>query len=99
VYNCGACNTLICNQCTKEDHKGHPTEGVADSEVRVRQEIEALLTKSKEKIEKLENFSSGLENDLQELSHQRSAAKDLINETYQSYKAVLEKCKVCWVLG
>lgn len=72
---------------------------MADSEVRVRQEIEALLTKSKEKIEKLENFSSGLENDLQELSHQRSAAKDLINETYQSYKAVLEKCKVCWVSG
>ncbi|XP_066145612.1 brain tumor protein [Euwallacea fornicatus] len=93
IYNCAACNTLICNQCTKEEHNGHPTESVADSEVRVRQEIEVLLANSKEKMEKLGKCSSGFEDDLQELAHQRSAAKDLINETYQSYKAVLEKCK------
>lgn len=59
--------------------------------------MEALLVKSKEKVEKLMKCSSGLENNLEELAHQRSAAKDLINETYQSYKAVLEKCKVSYL--
>ncbi|KAL1506022.1 hypothetical protein ABEB36_005459 [Hypothenemus hampei] len=93
LYNCAVCNLLICAQCAKGDHKGHPTEGVADSEARVRQEMETLLTKSKEKVEKLMKSSNALEHNLEELAHQRSAAKDLINETYQSYKAVLEKCK------
>lgn len=93
IYNCAACNCLICGVCAKNEHQGHPTEGISDSEVRVRQEMENLLAKSKEKVEKLMKCSSSLENNLEELAHQRSAAKDLINETYQSYKAVLEKCK------
>ncbi|XP_050299300.1 brain tumor protein-like isoform X2 [Anthonomus grandis grandis] len=93
IYNCAGCNCLICAQCAKGDHKGHPTEAIADSEMRVRQDMESLLTKSKEKVDALLKCASDLENNLEELAHQRSAAKDLINETYQSYKAVLEKCK------
>ncbi|XP_030759942.1 LOW QUALITY PROTEIN: brain tumor protein-like [Sitophilus oryzae] len=93
IYNCAACNSLICGQCAKAEHKGHPTEGIADSELRVRQDMENLLAKSKEKVEGLMKCSSGLDGNMEELAHQRSSAKDLINETYQSYKAVLEKCK------
>uniref|UniRef100_A0AAR5P9F8 B box-type domain-containing protein n=1 Tax=Dendroctonus ponderosae TaxID=77166 RepID=A0AAR5P9F8_DENPD len=93
IYNCGICNSLICALCAKGDHKSHTTEGVADSEIRVRQEIEMLVDESKKKVEKLMKCSGSVDNGLEELSHQRSTAKDLINETYQSYKAVLEKCK------
>ncbi|XP_076252618.1 E3 ubiquitin-protein ligase meiotic P26 isoform X2 [Rhynchophorus ferrugineus] len=93
IYNCASCNCLICGQCAKNEHKGHPTEGVSDSEIRVRQDMESILAKSKERVEKLMKLSNGLDGNMEELDHQRSAAKDLINETYQSYKAVLEKCK------
>lgn len=93
IYNCTVCNVTACGECVKNDHKGHQSEGILDSEVRVRQEIETLLLKSKERIEQLSRASTNLQNNMEELAHQRSNAKDLVNESYQSYKAVLEKCK------
>ncbi|CAH1981195.1 unnamed protein product [Acanthoscelides obtectus] len=93
IYNCTTCNVTACAECSKNEHKGHPCESILDSEVRVRQEMEALLCKSKERIEQLIKASTGLNNNMEELAHQRSAARDLINESYQSYKAVLERCK------
>ncbi|KAJ8919370.1 hypothetical protein NQ315_016463 [Exocentrus adspersus] len=93
IYNCTVCNITTCGECVKTEHVGHQYEGILDSETRVRQEIEALLTKSKEKIEQLMKTSSNLNSNMEELAHQRSTARDLINESYQSYKAVLEKCR------
>lgn len=71
----------------------HRTEGILDSEVRVRQEIKSLLEDSQAKVTDLNKISTGLDNSLEELAHQKSTARDLINESYQSYKAVLEKCR------
>ncbi|CAG9856619.1 unnamed protein product [Phyllotreta striolata] len=93
IYNCTNCNVTACAECVKGDHKGHQCEGILDSETRVRQEMDALLARSREKIEQLAKASANLNNNLEELAHQRSTARDLINESYQSYKAVLEKCK------
>ncbi|XP_057651970.1 B-box type zinc finger protein ncl-1 isoform X1 [Diorhabda carinulata] len=93
IYNCTTCNMTACGECVKTEHKGHKCEGILDSETRVRQEIESLLSKSKIKIEQLAKASSNLDSNLEELAHQRSSARDLINESYQSYKAVLEKCR------
>lgn len=93
IYNCTICNVTACGECVKTEHKGHQCEGILDSETRVRQEIEVLLAKSKEKIEQLVKTSTGLNSNMEELAHQRSTARDLINESYQSYKAVLEKCR------
>lgn len=93
IYYCNTCNVTACAECAKQEHTGHQCEGILDSEIRVRQEMEALLIKSKERCEQLLKSSSGLNNSLEELAHQRSTAKDLINESYQSYKAVLEKCR------
>lgn len=93
IYNCTTCNVTACGECTKTEHKGHPCEGILDSETRVRQEMETLLAKSKERIEQLVKTSTGLNSNMEELAHQRSTARDLINESYQSYKAVLEKCR------
>ncbi|XP_060531639.1 brain tumor protein-like [Cylas formicarius] len=91
AFNCAVCNSLICCVCAKTEHMGHPTEGVSESEVRVRQEMESLLTKSKDRLEKLAKCAAGLDANMEELAHQRSSARDLINESYQSYKAVLER--------
>lgn len=52
-----------------------------------------MLAESKTKIEQLNKTSGDLNNSLEELAHQRTNARDLINESYQSYKAVLEKCR------
>lgn len=93
IYNCTVCSVTACGECVKNDHKGHQCEGILDSESRVRQEMETLLAKSKEKIEDINKASTSLNNNMEELAHQRSNARDLINESYQSYKAVLEKCR------
>ncbi|KYB27789.1 mei-P26 [Tribolium castaneum] len=95
IYYCNTCNTTACSECVKNEHKGaeHHVEGIADSEMRVRQEMKALLSESKNKVDELMKLSTGLNNSLEELAHQRSTARDLINESYQSYKAVLEKCR------
>lgn len=95
IYYCNSCSVTACSECIKNEHKGaeHHAEGIADSEMRVRQEMKALLTESQSKVEQLMKLSSGLNNSLEELAHQRSTARDLINESYQSYKAVLEKCR------
>lgn len=96
IYYCNTCNVPACGECTKTDHKltaGHQCEGILDSELRVRQELENMLNDGKTKIEQMLKTSGELNCSLEELAHQRSAAKDLITETYQSYKAVLEKCR------
>lgn len=95
IYYCTTCNTPACGECAKLDHKpatGHQCEGILDSELRVRQELEVMLNDSKKKVEQMMKASADLDSSLEELAHQRSTAKDLINESYQSYKAVLEKC-------
>ena len=96
IYYCCTCNVPVCVECTKLDHKstaGHHYESILDSEIRVRQELEALLVESKGKIEQMLSANTDLNTKLEELANQRSAAKDLINESYQSYKAILEKCR------
>lgn len=72
---------------------GNDRTYISDYEARVRQELESLLAESKVKLEQLNRASGELNNSLEELAQQRSAARDLINESYQSYKAVLEKCR------
>lgn len=95
VYYCNTCHTPACTECAKEHNpaSGHQRDGILEFEIRVRQDLETLLGESKTKLEHLNKTSGELNNALEELAQQRSAAKDLINETYQSYKAVLEKCR------
>lgn len=96
LYYCVSCHVPVCNECIKTDHKptsGHQCESINDSEKHVRQEVEKMLNEGREKVQSLVKLSGELNNSLEELAHQRSTAKDLINESYQSYKAVLEKCR------
>ncbi|KAK5644293.1 hypothetical protein RI129_008138 [Pyrocoelia pectoralis] len=96
LYYCVSCHVPVCNECIKTDHKpttGHQCESINDSEKHVRQEVEKMLNEGREKVQSLMKLSGELNNSLEELANQRSTAKDLINESYQSYKAVLEKCR------
>nr|XP_022908661.1 brain tumor protein [Onthophagus taurus] len=96
IYYCSTCNVPACTECAKLDHKvaaGHQCESISDSEIRVRQELEGMVAEVKVKIDQTTKVSGDLESSLIELANQRSTAKDLINESYQSYKAVLEKCR------
>ncbi|XP_066998837.2 B-box type zinc finger protein ncl-1 [Anabrus simplex] len=94
-FYCISCQVPICNNCLLSDHKApeHHYERLAEAEERQREELRSLMTESKSKVEFCENASSHLENALSELQQQHDNAKDLIQETFQSYKAVLEKCR------
>ena len=86
----------ICNDCIVSDHKPpeHRPERILDLEESERDVFRSLVTESKSKVASCEEASVTLQNALGELQSQRDNAKDLINETFQSYKAVLEKRKV-----
>lgn len=77
------------------EHKApeHQYERLTDAEPRQKEEIINLMTESKAKIAECEQVTVQLENALSELQVQHDQAKDLITETFQSYKAILEKCK------
>ncbi|KAJ8964043.1 hypothetical protein NQ314_005184 [Rhamnusium bicolor] len=68
IYNCIICNVTACGECAKNEHKGHQCEGILDSETRVRQEMEALLEESKEKIEQLAVLEKCRDEALEELN-------------------------------
>lgn len=85
----------ICNECLLVEHKApdHQYERLTDAEPRQKEELCNLMTESKSRIADCDQASSQLDNALSELQAQHDQAKDLINETFQSYKAVLEKCR------
>jgi hypothetical protein len=86
----------ICNDCIVSDHKPpeHQPERVQDLEEKEREYLKSIITESKSKIASCEEATGTLMSSLTELQSQRDNAKDLINETFQSYKAILEKRKV-----
>ena len=77
------------------EHKApeHQYERLKDAEPRQKEELINLVNESKARIGDCDQISSQLGNALSELQAQRDQAKDLILETFQSYKAILEKCR------
>lgn len=77
------------------EHKApdHQYERLVDAEPRQKEELIKLMNESKARIADCDQMSAQLENALSELQAQHDQAKDLIVETFQSYKAVLEKCR------
>ena len=79
-----------------EDHLNpeHQCVILADAERCVKEELLMLVAKGREKLEKAQSESQAVENALTELQDQTDNAKGLINETFQSYKSLLEKIRV-----
>ncbi|XP_064636652.1 brain tumor protein-like [Lineus longissimus] len=92
-YFCNTCQTPMCNDCILGDHKPpeHHYERIADIEAKQVEEIKNLMQESRSKTKFCEDASNNLTNSLSELQLQRDNAKGLIQETFQSYKAILEK--------
>lgn len=72
----------------------HAYERLADAEVHNLEELEAYLKKAKENMHNCNSEYQILDQYLSELQEQLESSKSLIEETYQSYKAVLEKRRV-----
>lgn len=77
------------------EHKApeHQYDRLTDAESQQKEELFNLMTENKTKISECDQITTQLDNALSELQVQHDQAKDLITETFQSYKAVLEKCK------
>lgn len=83
----------ICNECLLLEHKApeHQYERITDAVKRQKEELIDLMADCKARMSECNQATFHSENTLNELQMQRDQAKDLILETYQSYKALLEK--------
>lgn len=94
-YYCFSCQTPVCNDCLIADHKGaeHQYETISEAEKPMRAEIDRYMKDAKAKIAYCDQATNNLNSSLSELQNQTDTARDLINESYQSFKAVLDKCR------
>uniref|UniRef100_A0A182PA16 B box-type domain-containing protein n=1 Tax=Anopheles epiroticus TaxID=199890 RepID=A0A182PA16_9DIPT len=94
-YYCFNCQTPVCNECLIGEHKGndHNYHIISEAEKPMRQELECAMRDAKSKIEYCNQATSKLESSLHDLQSQYETARGLINESYQSCKAVLEQCR------
>ena len=61
----------------------------------IKDQVAALVKEAKSKVEYCEKAAANLEGSLSDLQMQRDDARSLIEETFQTYKAILEEQKVC----
>uniref|UniRef100_A0A1B6H495 Uncharacterized protein n=1 Tax=Cuerna arida TaxID=1464854 RepID=A0A1B6H495_9HEMI len=94
-FFCNTCSVTICNECVVVDHcaPDHHYERLSDAYERHKEHLQNLMGESKTKMAYCEDATNSLSNALAELQAQHDNAKGLINETFQSYKALLEKRK------
>lgn len=94
-YYCFNCHIPVCNDCLIADHKGseHHYDILTNAEKIVRADIENLVKEARSKVKYCDTAASNLSTALTELQSQHDTALELIEESYQSFKAVLEKCR------
>lgn len=94
-FFCISCQVPICNECMLIEHKqpDHHYERISDIEEKERDGFKGLISQCKSKVSECEEVSSSLENSLSELQMQRDNAKGLIQETFQTYRTILEEQK------
>ncbi|KAK2170524.1 hypothetical protein LSH36_2g03012 [Paralvinella palmiformis] len=85
----------VCNECLVTTHKppehSHDRISEDDKENDHVKELASLVNESKTKMNLCNEATSSLDGSLRDLQMQRDNARGLIQETFQSYKAVLEK--------
>ncbi|XP_049310128.1 brain tumor protein isoform X3 [Bactrocera dorsalis] len=94
-YYCFNCQIPVCNDCLIADHKGseHHYDVIAMAEKSVRVDVENLMKEAKSKVQYCDAAASNLSSALTELQTQHDSARARIEETYQNYKKILEKCR------
>jgi tripartite motif-containing protein 2/3 len=94
---CNTCQTLICIDCVTTLHPApdHSYERLTDNElVKHVEELGAIMRKAKENVNICNGKYKALDSYLTELQEQLENSRSLIEETFQSYKVILEKKKV-----
>ncbi|XP_058979022.1 brain tumor protein-like isoform X3 [Musca domestica] len=94
-YYCFNCQIPVCNDCLIADHKGseHHYDIIALAEKSVRGDVENLIKEAKSKVQYCDDADANLCSALNELQSQHDSARDLIQETYENYKKIIEKCR------
>ncbi|KAJ6638590.1 Brain tumor protein [Pseudolycoriella hygida] len=94
-YYCFNCQVPVCNDCLIANHKGaeHHYESIADAEKRMRSEIEKLCLSAKAKVTFCDGAVGNLNNSLTELQSQHDTAREQIEENYESFKQILDRCR------
>uniref|UniRef100_A0A336MJI2 CSON000184 protein n=1 Tax=Culicoides sonorensis TaxID=179676 RepID=A0A336MJI2_CULSO len=93
-YFCHNCQMTICNECLLLEHKGteHVYEKISQAEKRMKNEVQSLMMEARTKFEYCEQATNDLDSYLQKLQGQHDSARNLIKDTYENFKAILEKC-------
>ena len=73
----------------------HNYERIVDAEEKQTEELRNLIAESKGKITFCQEASSSLESSLSDLQLQHDNTKGLIEESFQTFKAMLDKKRVC----
>ncbi|KAM7350464.1 E3 ubiquitin-protein ligase meiotic P26 isoform 2-T3 [Cochliomyia hominivorax] len=94
-YYCFNCQIPVCNDCLIADHKGseHHYDIIGSAEKSVRGDVENLMKEAKSKVQYCDDAAANLSSALTELQSQHDSARDLIQETFENYKKILEKCR------
>lgn len=89
---CTHCQEPLCQDCAI-DHPApeHTVERVSDVEPQERSTLRALVAEAKSKLDMCHSVQANLDTAQEELQMQRDNSRGLINETFHSYKALLEK--------
>ena len=90
----------MCNECVVVEHKQpvHTYERISELEEMQKAELTALIGECKGKVQFCEEATSTLENALSEVQMQRDNARGQIEETFQTYRTMLETRKVSYML-
>ncbi|KAK3798783.1 hypothetical protein RRG08_040615 [Elysia crispata] len=94
-FFCCSCLMPVCSECVEKSHSSpeHAVKQLAEA-VGAKKETLAEFTKEcGKKLEECETISGNLSTAFEDLEMQKDNSKDLINETFQSYKAVLEEMR------
>ncbi|XP_065366495.1 B-box type zinc finger protein ncl-1 isoform X2 [Calliphora vicina] len=92
-YYCFNCQIPVCNDCLIADHKGseHHYDIIGSAEKSVRGDVENLMKEAKSKVQYCDDAAANLSSALTELQTQHDSARDLIQDTFENYKKILEK--------
>lgn len=94
-FFCHTCQTPVCTDCVVNIHQHpmHMCERLSEVESKTIDELEVIVAKAKVKIDMCQSEFQSLDQCLSSLQEQAETSKGLIEETYNSYKAILEAKK------
>lgn len=99
-FFCNTCQVAICSDCVATYHpsQSHTYERITDSEsFKHVEDLDLMMRKAKDNISYCQAEFQTLDQYLGELQEQLDLGRGLINETYQSYKVLLEKKRVGFI--